>query len=309
MKVYLAGEGLDQLDHKYAQDHPDYERGTLFKKISNRLLSYYYHGLTTGNKPTREMQRNIDEGMDLFLDSGAYTAYVKGKEVPIEKYAEFVHEHGHHFNVVSNLDVIGDTGPKSWDNLKTLESLGVQPFPVFHYEDDYKYLTKMLDEGYPFIALGGLVGGSARLLREWMDYVWGHYLTHEDGTPRTKVHGFGLTVTELMLRYPWFSVDSSSWVQHAVFGTVALHINRGRIRPVVTSPLKVSVARNMNAWHYDRLSEDERKVVDRKLAECGVTAEACAYDYLPRYIANAIAYQEIGEDATDRFISEQEFLL
>ena len=50
--------------------------------------------------------------------------------------------------------------------------------------------------------------------------MWDKYLTDGSGKPRLKVHGFGITAIPIMERYPWWSVDSSSWIQSAAFGSI-----------------------------------------------------------------------------------------
>ena len=46
------------------------------------------------------------------------------------------------------------------------------------------------------------------------------HICDEKGMPRVKVHGFGLTSLSLMLRFPWFSVDSTSWVVTGRMGSI-----------------------------------------------------------------------------------------
>jgi hypothetical protein len=66
---------------------------------------------------------------------------------------------------------------------------------------------------YPSIALGGLVFSPG--IMSHCDEVW-HYILSNN--PKLKVHGFGLTNIELMERYPWYSVDSSSFKGCKRFG-------------------------------------------------------------------------------------------
>jgi hypothetical protein len=60
--------------------------------------------------------------------------------------------------------------------------------------------------------------------RLWLDEVFAHYLTFA-GAPIIKVHGFGMTTFELMARYPWYSVDSSSWLMGGRNGTALFMVN------------------------------------------------------------------------------------
>lgn len=240
--------------------------------------------------------------MDLFLDSGAYSAYTQEKKIPVERYADFIQKYGDYFSTIANLDDIEDTGPKSWDNLKALESLGCDVIPVFHYNDDISYLKKMLDDNYSYIALGGLVGSRRRTLDDWFYLLWDKYLAKPNGTPRLKVHGFGLTDRELMYEYPWYSVDSSSWVQASSFGTCVFYDRERRtLRNIVFSEKSA-----VDGQHYSRLAERGMTAdIDRWLLERGVTAQQCADDYSFRYIINANTYQKLETLAAVKTLRRQ----
>lgn len=148
--------------------------------------------------------------IDLFLDSGAFSAWVKKETINIREYIHFVKENLQYLEVYANLDVIGD--PKATlANQELMEEAGLHPLPCYHFGEDPRYLIHYL-KSYDYIALGGMVGRSFSVLGPWLDDIFSNYICDKDGMPKVKVHGFGLTSLRLMLRYPWFSVDSTSWV-------------------------------------------------------------------------------------------------
>lgn len=307
MKVYLAGETPMSKDEGWSNDVEGWQTGALAGIIKRRLYSYFYHGFKRGNRLDKEVLISIDAGMELFLDSGAFSAHTQGDVISVDKYAAFINEHGHHFAVRANLDDIGDTGPKSWANMKELEKQGCDVFPVFHANDDFKYLTMMLDGGYEFMALGGLVGASRNVLRAWLDNVWAKYLVDAQGRPRIKVHGFGLTDTELMIRYPWYSVDSSSWVMTGIFGGCIFREDKTFYKVTFSdeSPNKYE----LNSWHYDRLVPAQQARVNAWLSRMGVTAKQLSSHYSFRHLVNARTFTEIEEMATpETFFLQQETL-
>lgn len=302
MRVFLAGETPMSKDEGWGRDVEGWQVGALSRVIKRRLYSFYYH-----DRIDREVQTAIDAKMELFLDSGAFSAHTQGSKIEIDDYARFINEHGKHFSVKANLDDIGDTGPKSWANYKELQRQGCDVFPVFHHQDESHYLTKMLDEGAPFIALGGLVGASRNTLRTWLDGIWANYLVKRDGTPRTNVHGFGLTDTELMIRYPWYSVDSSSWVMTGIFGGCIFREGKNffKVQFSDESPDKF----NINSWHYGSLAAPQRKRVDEWLARMEVTPSQLAGHYSFRHLVNARTFTEIEEMETPQtFFIQQETL-
>lgn len=302
MKVYLAGETPMSKEQGWSQDVEGWQTGRLSAIIKRRLYSYYYHP-----RIDKEVQIAIDSGMDLFLDSGAFSAHTQNDEIRIEDYGRFILEHGQHFTVKANLDDIGDTGPKSWDNWVALRNMGCDVFPVHHAQDEDRFLTMILDSGIEFMALGGLVGASRNVLREWLDRIWSKYLVKDDGTPRLNVHGFGLTDTELMIRYPWFSVDSSSWVMTGIFGGCIFREGNKFYKVTFSedSPDKFS----LDGWHYNSLTEPQKKRVNVWLDHHGVNAADLGRHYSFRHLVNARTFTEIEEMETPKtFYLQQETL-
>ena len=104
----------------------------------------------------------------------------------------------------------------TWKNQMIMEKAGLKPLPCYHFGEDTKWLQRYIDKGYDYIALGGMVGRPRPALLQWLDTIWSDYLTDSKGMPIVKIHGFGMTSLRLMLRYPWYSVDSTSWVQQDI---------------------------------------------------------------------------------------------
>lgn len=159
------------------------------------------------------------EKVDLFLDSGAFSAWTQNKVINIDEYIQFIKENEKVISVYSNLDVIGDA-TATWQNQMIMEKAGLHPIPCYHYGDDIKWLKRILSKDYEYIALGGMVPITTNALIQWLDQLYHNFLTDEKGMPIVKVHGFGLTSLRLILRYPWYSVDSTSWVVTGRMGSV-----------------------------------------------------------------------------------------
>ena len=156
---------------------------------------------------------------DIFLDSGAFSAFTQNVSIDINEYISFIKEHEKYLSVYANLDVIG-SAEGTWKNQRRMERAGLNPLPCFHYGEDIYWLQKYLDRNHDYIALGGMVPISSKDLKIWLDEIWSNYLTDSKGMPVVKVHGFGLTSFNLMKRYPWWSVDSTSWVMTGRMGGV-----------------------------------------------------------------------------------------
>jgi hypothetical protein len=185
----------------------------LNKLWTYRLWSYHYIIKEKGIMTKKEKKVN------LFLDSGAFSAWSQGEPIDIQEYISFIKENEEYLDVYSNLDVIG-CPVGTWKNQMIMEEAGLMPTPVYHYGEDPKWLKRILSRGYKYISLGGMVPISNKDLMKWLDEIWDKYLTDENGMPICQVHGFGLTSLVLMLRYPWYSVDSTSWVVTGRMGSV-----------------------------------------------------------------------------------------
>jgi hypothetical protein len=295
MKVYLAGE-------REAIEKSTGEPALWSRFVQRRLFSYYYHGCTTGNKPSSDLLASARRSLDLFLDSGAFTAFTQKVDIPLERYARFIQDTGF-WTVCSNLDDTSKNEKKSYENQKALESLGAKVQPVFHTREDTRWLVKYLDEGYDYIFLGGMVPETTGWLMNWLDDLWDKFLINPDGTARVKVHGFGLTDQSLMFRYPWYSVDSTSWLMTGVFGA-CLFLTPSGARKVVFSSSSPQ-AKKIDGWHYETLPSVLKRQVDRWLEPFGVTAAQCAEHYSYRDAVNAAVFQSMETLGTHRFHKTQ----
>jgi hypothetical protein len=196
MKIYLAGSEFF---------------GPILKKggAKNCLFSFYaYFRYSRRKSALRSLDKYITEnkGMDLFMDSGGYSAFSCGAEIDIDLYCKVIKQYEKKLIVYAQLDVIGDP-EKTRENLEYMESKGLSPLPVFHYGSDFDILRELAQK-YDYIALGGLVPYSKRKprLKQHLDTC---FAIIQD---QCRVHGFGMTGMEILQRYPWYSVDSTGWL-------------------------------------------------------------------------------------------------
>lgn len=231
-----------------------------------------------------------------FLDSGSFTLWEKSEKYAeknrcsvwdyydtddfwsyIDAYADFVTKNGDGIDHYANVDAIPN--PEiTWRNQQYLESKGLHPVPVIHYRTDLMWLEKYIDAGYDFLAIGGLVGSTSQdKCRYWLDAAFDVICRGPQSMPRVKVHGFGVTALSLFTRYPWWSVDSTSWVKCAAFGNVCVPKKR-KGEFVFTEPPSIvtfsegspSVAKG-EYKHFKLLSPSEKGIVEEWLAFVGVS--------------------------------------
>lgn len=205
----------------YPAGNTPHELGDIMKR---QLVSYYY---LNDWKKLKEYKH-----LKLFLDSGAFSAFTKNVTIDVDQYIAYVKENEKLFEVYAVLDVIGDA-EGTMVNQNRMEDAGLDPLPCFHRKEDYKYLEYYI-ENYDYMALGGVAQtGNREHLADWLDYVFREFICDEKGKPRIKVHGFGLTSPLLMQRYPFYSVDSSSWLMCGFNGVVTVPVKeKGEFNPL-----------------------------------------------------------------------------
>lgn len=232
------------------------------------------------------------DGAKVFLDSGAFSAYTLNIKLDLPTYCDYIKRNMDIWRVedgvvmASVLDGIGDP-LQTYRNQLHMEALGAKPLPCFHAGEPEEYLEFYV-KNYDYITLGGMVGASTAQLCKWLDRIWEKYLTDGSGRPRLKVHGFGITAVPIMERYPWFSVDSSSWIQSAAFG--------GIVTPQ-WGPLSVSEkspARHDAGQHVSTLTAIEQEQVLQLLEREGFTYERLSTVYESRAAFNIWGYGVLG---------------
>ena len=190
----------------------------------------------------KEIMKSAD--VKLICDSGAFTSWnlamKKKKEgdpnwrnflVDIDKYIEFIEKHKDVIWRYVNLDVIpGEQGQEpteeqreqaaeeGFKNLMYMKSKGLNPIHVFHQGEDMKWLDKMIVEGEcDYIGISPCNDYSTERKERWLDVIF-RYL--QANYPHIKTHGFGVTSSRLVKRYPWYSTDSSSYSLTAAMGAI-----------------------------------------------------------------------------------------
>lgn len=163
----------------------------------------------------------------VFLDSGAFSVFLGTATIPLADYIAYCHTHRAQYDYAAALDVIGDW-QQSKQNYLDMTADGLDVIPTYHIGEPMEFLGWLL-ERYSLVGIGGMVPYIHRNARHvyWKQITRHlghiHKMAREAGV---KLHGFGVTGWDLMSGYPWFSVDSTSWVAGRRFGR-AIYIKRG----------------------------------------------------------------------------------
>lgn len=270
MKLYLADTNAGHLRNGYLGA----------KRKFPTLMSYFYF---KDNDMEQVLTRIFDThlGVDLFADSGAFSAHSQNQPLSVQQYADWLHKWKHLFTVYANLDVKGDVDA-GLKNQAYLEAQGLRPLPVFHGGEPLSVLSDMITD-YPYIALGGLAGETRSGSREMWAFVIKCFKMAQG---KSVFHGFGMTNWQLMSALPWYSCDSSSWGQGFRYGAVPLFSpQRGRF-------LKVQIGSHATAKENARLIRsygmnpldfaDRTRYHASKAAMLAAASYCAASDYLTK---------------------------
>jgi hypothetical protein len=159
-------------------------------------------------------------GVELLLDSGAFTALNAGQEIRLDRYMDFLEEWSPKLFGYMALDKLQD--PVTTDaNLRVMLDQGLKPIPVHVYGDDGARMDQLF-EWSPWVALGGLRRphrGAAPLtyVKQKMHWARGR-----------NVHWLGYVRLPAIRAFKPYSVDCSSFASGVRYGNVQAYAGRGR---------------------------------------------------------------------------------
>jgi hypothetical protein len=273
MKLYFSSGFVYMQD--YEREKKLYEWGVRY-----RLYSYFH--VSTRASYNRTLEKIFENNLySIMIDSGAYTVHKHGEKIDVTKYGDWLCSVKDKVEIAINLDVIPNkpeeiekSAQEGWENLQYLQSRGLKILPVYHAGESDKWLSRYKDN-YDYIGLsktGNLLTQRQQLL--WLDSVW-KGLTDSAGTSIRKIHGFGVTKPELVARYPWFSVDSSTWGLSGVYGRVLIPSRDSYAKPIHGGIFvsKHSRSQRRKYVHYSTLSDKERNYIDDFVRSCGMSVK------------------------------------
>lgn len=160
-------------------------------------------------------------GVDLMVDSGAFTADSIGKKIDMDEYCEWLIRHQSNITTAVVLDVIGDWRGTARNHEIMMGKLpeSITVLPVWHATSPLSELDRLC-RAHDYVGIGG-VTTMARTVKQFMQHsIRAHKVAELHGT---KLHGLGVTGRTAMTRLPWSTVDSSTWLSGARYGNLILY--------------------------------------------------------------------------------------
>lgn len=235
--------------------------------------------------------------VELLLDCGSFSAWNRGEpHLDLKKYIAFVKANEKSLFGYVSLDVIpGVFGQKrtlrevensakqGYCNQQVMRDAGLNPIPVFHQGESFAWLDQFLKDGEPYIGISTAKDLSFDEHVRWLDQVYS-ILCDKQGRSLVKTHGFGITNPPLLFKYPFWTVDSTTWSLTPGFGIVIvpIYVNgkpdylRNPIR-ITTSGIHQKSAANQK-MQLEALGPANYKAVKQFLEqEAKVTVAECRY--------------------------------
>ena len=189
-------------------------------QVKNVLVSFFY----LNKKKVKDYLE-----FDIFLDSGGYSVRVSKKKIDLDVYLENYIEFIKKWKIKNYANLDMGTYEGTIKNQKTMEKSGLKPIPVYHYSEfsnpEQKEVLIDYCKKYDYVAVGGTAGtvfGRNRI----MSYL--NYIFKVAKQYNTKIHGFGLTDFTLLSIFPFYSVDSTSWLAGVKYG-IFYHYQNGKM--------------------------------------------------------------------------------
>jgi hypothetical protein len=238
--------------------------------VARMLVSFYYWRTRDLRKldVMAEPLTRAGGKLELFADSGAFSAFTQrgqGASIKREDYAAWLDTWRSKLRVMVNLDVIGDAKASARNQL-WFEQRGLNVVPVYHMQSPLAELHALCRD-YDYICIGGTAQarGPAKLRASARAML----IAREHGTA---VHGLGRSSGDELAAIPYYSVDSTTWMQSSRFGDIFLFDGKAlRRMPIGKAVALPSLVRKHGG--------DPQKMCRRDYAMLGRSATGRRPDY------------------------------
>jgi len=264
----------------------------MYKDVK-RLFSY-------ANECNALKQWNSDGfGPNLLCDSGAYSVAHQGIKVDIDEYINFINQNYTIANFIE-LDVIPyptltndiaqECSDKSWNNyiyMKQRITSQANILPVYHFGESVECLQRILNTPInnklaDYICIGG-IRGTLDIQKQYYNYIFS--VIKSSDNPDVKVHVLGMTVLNLLEQFPFYSADSTTWLQLGVNGNIITD----------NGIIIMSDRQQNNKMHFNHCSKHLKQKVETEIITKGYTVQGLMSNYKERLKFNIDYLQDWAE--------------
>lgn len=184
------------------------------------------------------------------------------REQTIECYKKYIRENHKRWDFYANFDYV-QHAPTVYKMQRMFEKEGLKVTPVFHGDSGMDWFYRYVDDGHKFMCIGMMFAlrQTWAQKRFYLDKVFEAAEKHN-----VKLHGFAVTSVSLGTMYPWYSVDSSTWMKCAANGCI-----------VVMDPV----------WHTTSVVHVSKKFAETKKKMCYAYMDSTAQKYIRETVEGA----------------------
>jgi len=309
MKLYpKSQQPLIYLSGGTSAGKPKQEREWIKRSgCTHRCYSYAYTGkdaIYYSRRLAKSLKLSINEGVGIMMDSGAHSFHkmlsASGGQVSKSKkrshdqvdtlkdefvkgYMKYVHKEEKLWDFYVTFDYRKHC-PTIFKMQNTFRENNLNPVPVYHGDKGTDWLLRYVDMGCKLICIGSIARPSYRGLRYYFDQVFKIGQQH-----KLKFHGLAFTSLALMYQYPWYSVDSATWVKVSAFGKI---IVLSPYRNVITQVHISDQASSFDA-SYNNFPKEIRKHFRQQVEVHGFDFDLLRRDLRERCTYNAYMFNKV----------------
>jgi hypothetical protein len=163
----------------------------------------------------------------------------------------------------------------------------LSPIPVFHQGERFYWLEKMLQDGETYIGISPYLRSHQNEIIKWADQCFTR-ITDTKGNPLIKTHGFGVTACNLCIRFPWTSVDSTSWSVGGGYGTILVPQRVNGVVDYSKPPLslRISARKQDQSRGFDGMGPKQQDMIRQSVDEAGITMGELRNTFMGRWRLN-----------------------
>lgn len=264
----------------------------------NVLLSYKYIRKRGLDEIVKRLKSH--RGMKVLIDSGAYTFFndkefnnktIEWWEDYLVKYINFIREYRDYIFACVELDIdsiVGEDIVEGWREkyFYPLEREGINVIYLYHLDKDLSHFEKLCKQ-HPYVGFSYMeikhtiedMGERENLISQLFQIAKRY---------KSAIHGFAITGNKLLLSYPFFSADSTTYLTGAQFGTIT-YFEAGQMKHLEKTQWKTEYMEKLKALGL------KEKLLEIESPYELIRANAISYKKFEEYVKNVMRPQKYWE--------------
>lgn len=222
------------------------------------------------------------------------------KEKTIDQYVEYCLKFQKQWDFFVTFDFIKDC-PTIRKVTKRLWKAGLtEACPVYHGDQTIDWFRRYCEDGVKIIGIGCDYSIKSRSTWRGKRYYYDEIFNVAEKYG-TKLHGLAVTSLSLMFEYPWYSVDSSTWVKTAAYGKIIY------VDPQMSILPQIHVSRQHSSHNpsYNNLPKNLQQKIRDRVGSYGYDFDKLRDDQYERSGFNAMIFSQHLHELKDQIAAKK----